>query len=734
VVRRRRAGKEAGDQAARGPSARQKFHLRRATFQAAIAAALAGPAEVGFAQGTPPPAPPPAAGAAASQETGPEIVIIADPAERSSIDRTSYIVRDNAEARSTNMLDLLGQVPAVETSGGRLRLLGRAGVTILVDGKQVADPVAYLRNLQGSQVARIEVISNPSAQFSAQGTAGIINLITRRSFVAGLGGSVTANVSRFGGAELKISPTWSRGSLSASGSLGATRSGSPSALDRERYLIEESGDLSLISAQTSDISSRNDSVNGNLLLGYKLDAKQDVSIAASVQRGETDTLRNSNLTVADDQRSPYRQTQAGAMNFAAEDVSADYRWQGRRAEETLALSARHSAFRTRARNRFSLLDAQDEAGLFQIGSDIFVSTTAIKIDHVRPLGKAARLSLGGQIEHARTDLSTEQMSGSFGPGAGGDFDGSIRIEGSWVEKSVYATYQTSLVGMTVLAGLRGEERRYSFPGNSATDAIRRRHPFPSLHIARPFAKWLDVEASYSRRIAWPSVEGLDPRLRYIDPLTAFAGNPALRPEITDALELKLKARIAGHEVDVAGFLRHTDQVMSQTVEFDDGVLITRSVNLGTRTLRGASLAMRGTVFGALRYSISANLADQQFNLGNEGVRLQDIGPEYGASGRIEYRDGAEGKSNTDRFVLNARYRGPTSGGFYRISGIATADASWSHAWSDQFSSVLTIGDIFGSPRVRSTAYSAISVSRESSRSAGPRITLALTYSLKPPAR
>lgn len=399
----------------------------------------------------------------------------------------------------------------------------------------------------------------------------------------------------------------------------------------------------------------------------------------------------------------------------------------------LTISAARAISEIKVENNFSDVDEAGRTGTFLIRTETSSKMHTLKFDHIRPFGSRRRLSLGGKVEHVRTDVLTEHEGAS--PTAAIPLSGRTEIDGSWLETSAYLTYQAPLLGGTLLAGLRVEGRRYSFAGRAPIQALRRSDPFPSLHFERVIAKWLTADLSYSRRIAWPDIESLNPALRFSDPTTANAGNSALRPELTDSLEVKLKARLSGQEIDLTGFHRRTTNVLSILAELgDDGVLVAKPVNLGSRTLHGASFSMRGSLGGGFRYSLAGNLADQSFSLGEAQAPLPAVGAEYGLSARLEYRDGVEGRRGTDRFVLNARYRGPTSSGFFRISDFATGDASWSHAFTDRLSSVLTIADVFGSPRVRSTSYSGTTLSREVSRTDGPRITLSLTYSLSPPPK
>ena len=135
--------------------------------------------------------------------------MVTAPAQQSSIDRQTYLVRDTPEARSATSLDILSRIPSVEVQADNsIRLVGAGIATVLIAGRRVTgDQATILRALQGAQIERIEVMTNPGAQFPAQGTGGILNIITRRNFRSGLGGSATATGGRFDTYYLGLSPT-----------------------------------------------------------------------------------------------------------------------------------------------------------------------------------------------------------------------------------------------------------------------------------------------------------------------------------------------------------------------------------------------------------------------------------------------------------------------------------------------------------------------------------------------
>ena len=135
------------------------------------------------------------------------------------------------------MFDVLGKIPSVSVSpGGEVTLLGASGVIIQINGQPVpgVNLEQVLRGLQGSEVERIEVITNPSAQYSAQASGGIINIITRRRFNAGFNGSIQASVEYPDGYHFGVGPSWSVGPWTLSGQAGAYGGERENDLTRER--------------------------------------------------------------------------------------------------------------------------------------------------------------------------------------------------------------------------------------------------------------------------------------------------------------------------------------------------------------------------------------------------------------------------------------------------------------------------------------------------------------------
>lgn len=665
----------------------------------------------------------PAATPAQADET---IVIVADPGARTSIDRTTYVVRDNAEARSSSTLDLLTKVPFVDsTPDGQIRLMGKAGVKILIDGQDVGDPATVLGNLQGSQVAKIEVITNPSAQFAAEGTSGIINIVTRRALSSGLGGSATASAGSYGAYDLKFSPTWSRGPLSLSGSFNLSHNSVPSGFRRERDYGGAGGGEIVDSIERGILRTAGDNVHANLVVSYKPTAKQTLSLTAFILASDQSFSGASETTTAGGLHVG-RETRAGEVASNIRDVSAEYQQDGAREGEKLTISAKSSWRHLEVDNLFATDRPAEELEYFSVLTDNIYSFTSLKLDLIRPFGKKRRLSLGGSVQRTRSDQLLE-----FGEPRDAVLDGRVDLSSSWLETGGYVTYETPFLGGVILAGLRLEGRSYEVPDEFPGSPPSRTEIFPSLHFERKLTKKVTAALSYSRRIAWPGITELDPALRFSDPTTATAGNPDLQPEITDSYEAKLTFALSAHNIDVATFFRRTGNAWADSIELDgDGVLVKRTVNTGTRTLSGVSLALSGPLLRGLRYSLNGDFGHQDYRLGPPDTSFAGDGADYGGSAEIEYRDGVEGKKGADHLTLNASYRSPYRFLLSRSSSSPSVRASWSHALTDRLTGIVKVDDLLGVYRFRTAHFSESGFSREVTRIPGPRVTFSLTYDLR----
>ena len=647
-------------------------------------------------------------------------MVRAQSEQRTSIDRETYLVRDNAQARTSNALDILGRIPAVTVQpDNSVSLLGTTGVTVLVDGRPSPNP-NVLRDLQGSEIARIEVVTNPSAQFSASGTGGIINIITRRDARGGLRGSATASVGRYGSYEARVAPTWSSGNWTITANLGVTRNGTETEAIRERINLNPASPIP-DTLESQEVEGRFRFANANTQITYRLSDKKTVTLSGGLITAEARNDIDSELLITPGPATPISQLTTNRFDYNGNNIALEYRAEGRRPAELLTASIQQFSFSPNSRS------ASDFNGrIFQSSVDTDARIRNFKIDYVRPLGTGWRLLTGGSLNHGY-DFSRTEQSGELP--FGGTLPPTIAVvEGSIFETAAYGSLQFPLFGGTVLAGLRGENRDYELIDPVLGTERSEFHLFPSASYERRVAEWLTANLSYSRRIAWPQIPQLSPVRRFQDATSAFVGNPDLRPELTDAFEARLRGEVARQTVSLTLFHRRTDDLFSTFATLTpDGVLLTQPINVGERQDTGVSLAVQGTPLRGWSYNFNANLIDRRIDRDGFGFVGTVESSTYSATAVIDYRDGTDGQRGADRVTLSTTFSGPYDDGLVERAAFFRASASWSHAITDRLTSVLTVDDIFGTEFETITLSNSV-LARNRNFSDGPRVKFALTYS------
>lgn len=665
---------------------------------------------------------PPAEAAGEPEEP---IVVTADASERTLIDRQTYIVRDTPEAQTRTAVDVLQTLPSVSVDArGRLQLLGDGNVKILIDGRPVPDAAVQLRTMQASQIARIEVITNPSAEFAADGTAGVINIVLRRTFKSGLGGSVSGSAANPGSYDLKLSPTWSRGRWSASASPGFSvyRGRSRSFLERTGPLASEDGTANRTELAVERSDGRQ--IGGRAQITYKPDDRRSVSLSANAGHAVNDGVTETRIASAKGSFVPFDQIGTSDAVFNYGDLSLQYESRGKREGESLSASARLAWYDSDIRRLFVGGSSVPDAAMLQVRSGDRSWSTSLKLDHKTPLGKADILSIGGEVERNDSTYSDLEVNGLLGA----PFTTSSIVSGAWIDASAYVTFQTTHGAWKLLPGLRVEGRSYAFDQGIGGDPASYVDLFPSLHVERRFDDKLKAIASYSRRVDWPSLLQLAPVRRFNSPTSATVGNPALRPATTDAAELSVNWKIGKQDLAATAYRRATSSTIDSLRELTpDGIILSIPINGGTRKSMGGEMSLRGPVGNRWRYTVSGDIADVTLSRFDEAFVARTFN--HSGKAQLEYADAERGKRGFDQVTLNLQYQGPQQFFQTRISGFWDADVSWTHQITDKTASVVSISRLFGGLTIISRVDTQDFIERQTFDIHGPVVKVALSHRL-----
>jgi len=537
-------------------------------------------------------------------------------AMRTSIDRRSYSVANDLTAQSGSIADALRNIPSVEVDvQGNVSLRGDANVTIMIDGKPSTmfngdGKADALQQMPADQIDRVEVMTNPSAAYRPDGTAGIINLITKKTRKPGATGSFKLNVSPNDRYNTGVSGNVVRGKLTLSGDAGYR-------YDRQKFgSIDERETTPVVGAPAHTIQEGafvNDGGAVNLRggLDYNLTPKDRLSAEVRFRGMDFDADGQETFTdlTATSGGPLYTRASSAGMSRDNGAVSGDWRHQFKGSEHELDAHLEYEVTDF-SRDGAAFIDNTTGADVhetFGFGSD--QDRVNFKLDYTRPMPGEAKLKTGLDVEAVDNDYDNH---GSTGPTAADQTVDARRTNRFLYSQDVYAayvTYERPFGDFTVMGGLRAEqvEIRSNQVTTGQKDDNAYFHVYPSLHMGYTLSQAQTLTANYSRRVQRPQSQDLNPYPIYQDPKNFFAGNPDLKPQITDSYELGYQYRKGPASYLATAYYRESrDGVTSVVRNLGDGVFLTTRENLAKSRNGGLELVANGKLTPTLSYNVSGN--------------------------------------------------------------------------------------------------------------------------------
>jgi len=655
---------------------------------------------------------PPSASAAVSAPGGDDIVVSAErSAARSTIDRKAYAVDHDLQAAAGSAADVLRNLPSVDVdAAGNVSLRGDSNVQVLIDGKpstlmSPATRADALQSMSASGIDRIEVITNPSAQFKPDGSGGIINIVTKRNRKPGKSGTLTASTGTDGRYNLGTTGAFNRGPLALNAALTLRRDIPRRPFTDRRTQIDpatgtrsdSSQDALFISHRTSKIAT----------LGADYDVSKNDRLSASFtyndrigdpRQSEHNLLFDATgATVAD-----YDRIGLGTEHEVNTQGAATYKHSFAGKGHTFTLDLRRGEEAETQSRRYTdtyRLPALPVA-INQQRPHADQTERELTAEYARPLAKGAKLLLGYDLQRnddafdARSD-TIDPVSGVATPIAGL----TSRFVYARTVHALYGTYERVFADkLTAIAGFRVEATRTE--ANQVTlgqiDRASDFRAYPTLHLDYALSDTKTLRLSYSHRIVRPEPEALDPFPVFQDPLNQRAGNPRLKPQETDAVEGAFEYSDHGATLELTPYYRRTTNLFTDVVRsLGAGVLLTTQDNLGASTSAGTEFSGRGKIGKSLAYGVSGNLFYNAIDAANLGIAGTRSIVSATAKANVDYKIAPK-----DLIQLTVNYTGKrllAQG--YRLPG-ASANLGFRHQLKPSLSVVATLTDIFDSQRDR----------------------------------
>lgn len=686
----------------------------------------AGVAHAQHPQHAPPPPPPPPTTAGSAEEEGEtfdDIVVLASPGDQVRIDRRTYALRDDATAQSTDMFEVLGRIPSVSVApSGAVTLLGADNVTIQINGQPVpgTNLEQVLRGITGAEVERIEVITNPSAQYSAAASGGIINIITRQRFDAGLSGSVQAGVDTFGTSNGGVSANWSRGPWSLSGGAGYWNGQQEQDFEREREIFG-SGDTTFEEGdQEVEFGGR---YLSRLTLGYSPNDRRRMSVAFDNVRGGNDVLRETSTTLNGAPSST--QSILNEVQFYNDQINLDFQQDGVQPREQLRANSMFQWHGVDFNQTFGFDPVVGTPSDVLAVNSVDMLNTNTKLEYDRPFDEDRFLSMGLAFETSDQDIRNARTTVT-GPAVPPDYDATL--EGRQQTMAAYGAFQFKTGDWTWQPGVRAESyRREIVSGGMENDTVDTRY-FPSIHIRRELTRDINMDLSYTNRIQRPGFQQLDPNPRFIDTNRAIVGNPNLEPSLTDAYEANFNYQSNGRTISLTLYNRISDDVFSPFVDVTGGgVIVTTTVNAGTSEQRGLQVIARGPFNQNWRYAASVNAMEREFDALSGGVITRRNEFEYDGTVSLDYRDVDQNATGADQVQFELRFQGPRHTLQSDLDEFIVGNITWRRKLGDRLYLSVMGQDIFSTQTNVSEITTDDYFERTEFASPGARLRLGLTY-------
>jgi outer membrane receptor protein involved in Fe transport len=592
------------------------------------------------------------------------------------IDRRVYDVKTNPQSDFASLNDVLSRIPSVTIDPkGRIALRGDTQVKILIDGNP-ANP-AVLRTLAASAIDRVEVITNPSAQYSSDGAGGIINIVLKKKRSNGLNGTVNARGDDEGRYNVDASAAWKRGKWTLNLAAGVAQEkertredGSQSSTDNVGTETTTGGDISQTIRRQWYANAEVDhqfTPNDTLSLTGRLNTTRAMA---------KDTERSQTINGAGQTIQKYSTDSFDAQQEYVTEFEGNFEHDGPVDGEKLVLDLTHTNTESPEDTlQLYTLDVPAQSGTrYRQMIQAPESDTVFKLDYERPFKDGAKLTAGLYTEEAdNASRRTADNIASILPGLADKTDDFKFIGRTYAG---YVTYQKRRGKWTILPGLRVEVQHWQLwlaPGGVDTSRDYTRW-LPSLHVNRDLDDNLKLVASYSHRTQKPAMFDLNPSLIYYSKSFAHVGNAALKPQDTDSYEFGYEYEKGPFSSNADVYYRRNENPIVPTREFHgDGFILASSDNASHSAFTGGELTVKGKFTTKWKYSVNLNGFNTEVVGLQGGATVSRTGISYSGNVVFEYMPNA---SDWFQATFSAKGKTLTLQGY--TTGFSRLDMAFKH--------------------------------------------------------
>ncbi|MCD8203043.1 MAG: TonB-dependent receptor [Prevotella sp.] len=562
-----------------------------------------------------------------------EVTVTAQrPAMRLEVDRKSFDVSQDIVNAGGAASDVLDNIPSVEVDNdGNISLRGNTSVEVWINGKASGlttdNRAEILQQLPAESIDRIEVIDNPSAKFSAEGSAGIINIVLKKDRKAGYYGSVQGGVRTNGGANASGNINFNKGRFEAYLNIGYRhRKDNGGAESYQEYLNTN---------EYQKYKTDNNNTGNNLFsragVTYHATDKDEFTLSGMAMIGGHNNGGNTpyhygTIGADDDSYLMLRHTKSSSdMKMFYGEFNYRHNFTDK---HFLDFTVDFNTWRS------------DEGNIYQDSTTYYDGITPtvydyqsrpmymhncrweVKLDYENPITENILIQAGYQGNFSRENTPQESYVDET------SWEGNNQVEDETYYNrfiynmdlhALYATATLKLGKFGAMAGLRGEywkvhTESYSFE-QEHNPALRDTpfdkdyfQLFPSVFLSYQITKTQQLQLNYTRRLRRPWGGQLNSFKNTRDASMISFGNPELTPEFSNSFSLNYLKQWEQHSLLLSAYYRPTTDVM-QKVNYQstsDGMMYSTNMNVAKSVSSGLEMVLKNQICKILNLTTTAN--------------------------------------------------------------------------------------------------------------------------------
>ena len=551
------------------------------------------------------------------------------PQMRFDIDKKVFSVDQNITAAGGSASDILKNIPSVDVdTQGNISLRNNSNVQVWIDGKAsglTADNRAQvLEQMPAESIESIEIITNPSAKYNPEGSAGIINLVMKKNHKAGYYGSVSGGLFYpFGGTlgqSLGASFNYTSSKFDAYINLGYRAMNFHGGGYNDRY-------TNTLTTNTL-LNDNNTMVNAfsglftRAGISYHLNAKSTIGLSGFALLGSGNNSNDINYLLTDQSTIPvttlrdYSQNNTGTSTRPSVNVNLDYEHDFNKGSNLLA-NISYSVHNRTSDNSY----VQTNTGAITPQSEIAQSSTnsnkngEFKLDYTNKITDNSKLEAGWQSDVSNMSTSSsgyDNLHLADIPSYYDNFNYDEQIH------AAYVTYGTKFGQLSAQGGLRAEYfwKQSTNTTSTAVQTIPAKtyyELYPSIYLTYSLPNDNELQLNYSRRVNRSRGQQINPFHNYSDSTRITYGNPNLDPEFTSSVEFNY-IKTWGDQTLSASVYYHATNNVIENVQFLHGAVFESTfLNVANSQNTGLELISKNRIFQILNLTTSLNLYYSELN-------------------------------------------------------------------------------------------------------------------------